>query len=74
MATGWGIGTGITLLVVGAILSFAVRDAVPGIALGTIGYICMGAGVLSLVIGLVMYSRATSARATRVVEHRDEIV
>jgi hypothetical protein len=74
MATGWGIGTGITLLVVGAILAFAVRDAIPGVALGTIGYICMGAGVLSLVIGLVMYGRATSTRGTRVVERRDDVV
>ncbi len=73
MATGWGIGTGITLLVVGAILSFAVRDAIPGVSLGTIGYICMGAGVLSLVLGLVMYGRATGTRTTRVVEHRDDV-
>jgi hypothetical protein len=74
MASGWGIGTGITLLVVGAILSFAVRDAIPGVSLGTIGYICMGAGLLSLVIGLVMYTRATSARGARVVERRDDVV
>jgi hypothetical protein len=34
----------------------------------------MGAGVLSLVIGLVMYGRATSTRGTRVVERRDDVV
>jgi hypothetical protein len=34
----------------------------------------MGAGLLSLIIGLVMYTRATSARGTRVVERRDDVV
>jgi len=44
-----GIGIGIALLVVGAILSFAVRDNVPGVDLSMVGYICMGAGVLAII-------------------------
>lgn len=43
-------GTGIALLVIGAILSFAIRDSISGIDLVLIGYILMGAGVLGLII------------------------
>ena len=63
------IGAGIALLVVGAVLSFAVRDAVPGVDLALVGYICMGAGVLAVVLGLVTNAQATRRR--NIVEHRD---
>lgn len=63
-------GTGIALLVIGAILSFAVRDAVPNIDLTLIGYICMAAGALAVILGLVTNAQAT--RRTNIVEHRDE--
>ena len=39
-----GIGLGIFLLVVGAILSFGVRDNLSALDLTMVGYICMGAG------------------------------
>jgi tellurite resistance protein TehA-like permease len=61
-------GTGIALLVIGAILSFAVRDMISGVNLTMIGYICMGAGVLAIILGLVTNAQAT--RRTNVVEHR----
>ena len=63
------IGAGIALLVVGAVLSFAVRDAVPGVDLALVGYICMGAGVLAVVLGLIANAQATRRR--NIVEHRD---
>ncbi len=63
-------GTGIALLVIGAILSFAVKDSISGVNLTMIGYICMGAGVLAVILGLVTNAQAT--RRTNVVEHRDE--
>lgn len=66
------MGIGIALLVVGAILSFAVRDSVPGIDLSVIGYICMGAGALALVLSLVANAQATNTKRTNVVEHRDD--
>jgi hypothetical protein len=69
-----GIGVGIALLVVGAILSFAVRDNVPGVNLSMVGYICMGAGVLALVLSLVLNAQATRTKHTAVVEHRDDVV
>ncbi|QGF24600.1 DUF6458 family protein [Raineyella fluvialis] len=53
------IGTGIGLLVIGAILSFAVKNAVPGVNLTVIGYICMGAGVLAVILGLISNAQAT---------------
>ena len=63
-------GIGIALLVVGAILSFAVRDSVPGVDLSVIGYICMGAGALALILSLVASAQATTR--TNIVEHRDD--
>ena len=66
------LGIGIGLLVIGAVLSFAVRDAVPGVDLVMIGYICMGAGALAVVLGLITNTQATNTRHKQVVEHRDE--
>ena len=68
------MGIGIALLVVGAILSFAVKDSVPGVDLTMIGYICMGAGALALILALVSNAQATRTKRTNVVEHRDDTV
>ncbi|MCC6496478.1 MAG: hypothetical protein IT193_09485 [Propionibacteriaceae bacterium] len=65
------MGIGIALLAIGAILSFAVRDAVPGVDLTMVGYICMGAGALALILALVANAQATNTKRTNVVEHRD---
>ncbi len=65
-------GAGIVLLVIGAILSFAVKDSVPNVNLALIGYICMGAGALAVILGLV--TNAQASRRTNIVEHRDEQV
>lgn len=66
-----GMGIGIALLVVGAILSFAIRDSISGVDLSMIGYICMGAGALALILSLVMTAQATNTKHT-LVEHRDD--
>jgi hypothetical protein len=70
-----GIGTSIFLLAVGAILKFAVTDAIAGIELATVGVILMIAGILGLLISLLMMSRARTAVVPRerVVE-RDPLV
>lgn len=52
------IGLGIFLLVVGAILSFAVRDSINAVDLTMIGYICMGAGALAIVLSFVAQAGA----------------
>lgn len=49
-----GIGIGIVLLVVGAILALAVNADIAGIDINIIGYIVMAGGVLALIIGLVI--------------------
>ena len=66
-----GIGGGIVLIVIGAILSFAVKDSVDGVDLELIGYICMGAGLLALIIALVMNSQRSNTTHREVVERRD---
>ncbi|KQQ05466.1 MULTISPECIES: DUF6458 family protein [unclassified Rathayibacter] len=58
------IGAGIFLLVVGAILAFAVDVQVAGIDLKTIGYILMAAGVVGLILGLVLMTRRRQAVST----------
>lgn len=58
------IGTGIVLIVLGAILTFAVNVQVEAVNLDLIGYILMGGGALVVVLGLIMMTvrRDRSAR------------
>ena len=48
------LGTGIFLLVVGAILAFAVQDRWSAVDLTMIGWIAMAAGVLTIILSLVI--------------------
>ena len=66
-----GIGAGIFLIVVGAILSFAVSDHVSGIDLTVVGYICMGAGALALIIAIILNAQRSNTTHREVVERRD---
>ena len=66
------VGLGIFLLVVGAILSFAVKDSLNSIDLTMIGYIMMGGGALALLMSILMGQQArtraggySSTRVTR---------
>lgn len=63
------IGSSIALIVLGAIMSFAIPDALEGINLELIGYILMGAGVLSLLLTLIV-SRPRTQRSSSAV-HQD---
>jgi hypothetical protein len=67
-----GIGGGIFLIVVGAILAFAVSDAVQGVDLAMIGYICMAAGVLTVIIALVVNAQRTNTSHREVIERHDD--
>jgi hypothetical protein len=61
-----GIGTGIFLFVVGAILTFALNFQVTWINLDLVGYLLMGAGVVVFVISLILVVRKrTSVSTTR---------
>lgn len=66
-----GIGGGIALLVIGAILSFGVSDRLEGIDLTVIGYICMGAGVLTLILAIAFNAQRTNTTHREVIERHD---
>jgi hypothetical protein len=51
------IGLGIFLIVVGAILTFALNASVDAVNLGMIGWICMAAGVVAILLSLVVTRR-----------------
>ncbi len=58
------IGLGIFLFVVGAILAFALNVQVDWIDLHLVGYLCMGAGVVVVIIGLVLMMRKRQSVTT----------
>ena len=60
-----GIGSGIALIVIGAILAFAVNVELGGfVDLSLIGYILMGAGVVVFLISLVLMMRRRQSVST----------
>jgi hypothetical protein len=66
-----GIGLGITLLVIGAILYFTgIDESIVSGGLDTVGLILMIGGVLALVMGLVMNAQRTRTQHTTVTERR----
>lgn len=68
-----GIGSSIFLLALGAILAFAVTDAINGVDLTVVGYILMAAGAIGVALFLTVFNRDRSAVGTRgdvVVEDR----
>ena len=48
-----GIGTGIVMMVVGAVLRFAINLPNPVIDLPTVGVILLGAGFVALALGIL---------------------
>ncbi|MGC4175449.1 DUF6458 family protein [Demequina sp.] len=65
------LGGGFFLIVVGAILAFAVKDSWDAIDLTMVGYICLAAGVLAVIISLVVNGQ--NRKTTHVVDqHVDE--
>jgi hypothetical protein len=64
-----GIGVGILLIVVGAILTFAVDATVAGLDLDVVGWVLMLAGVAGLILFFYM-SRRRRSPATVVTERR----
>ncbi len=67
------LGSGIFLIVVGAIAAFAVEDAIDGVDLAMVGYIAMAAGVVAIVVSLIVNGQRshTTHREIRD-EHVDE--
>lgn len=70
-----GIGVGLFLIAVGAILTFAVNASVSGIDLDTIGIILMIVGGLGLLLSLLFWSSFSPYRRDdrTVVRERDVV-
>lgn len=58
-----GIGVGVFLLAVGAILTFAVEYEVAGVNIDVVGWILMGAGLLAVLLSLLVFGPRRRARA-----------
>jgi len=77
-----GIGLGVFLVVVGAILVFGVNASVAGLDLTAIGYILIGAGLLVIILSLLVFmprtrrarrtAITTDAQGRQVVTERDD--
>lgn len=65
-----GIGTGVFLLAVGAVLAFAVNVDVSGISLSAVGVILMIAGAIALAAALIVRSRHTEEHVVHERGHR----
>jgi len=62
------IGASIFLLVIGAILTFAVNVTTEGFNLNTVGIILMVAGLIGLLLSLLFWSSFSPYRRRRVVD------
>jgi hypothetical protein len=51
-----GLGVGIFLTAIGAILAFAVNTSVSGIEIRTIGWILMVVGIAGVVLSMIFWS------------------
>jgi protein-S-isoprenylcysteine O-methyltransferase Ste14 len=58
------IGLGIFLIVIGAILTFALNVSVDVVDLDLIGWILMGAGLVVVIIGVALLTRKRRTVAT----------
>jgi hypothetical protein len=67
-----GLGVGIFLTAIGAVLAFAVNTSVSGIEIKTIGWILMAVGILGIVLSMIFWSSwggpGGSRRRTTVVD------
>jgi predicted membrane channel-forming protein YqfA (hemolysin III family) len=68
------LGVSIFLLVVGAILTFAVDVTTSGFSINTVGIILMIAGALGLVLSLLFWSSFAPYRRGRTVAGPDTVV
>lgn len=58
------IGSSIALIVIGAVLSFAVADIFSGVDLTLIGYILMAAGALGLIASMFLMAPRNNHRVS----------
>ncbi len=58
------IGLGIVLIVIGAVLAFALKVDIPGVGDDTLGYILMIAGVVAILLSFAMTRRRSTGYTT----------
>jgi uncharacterized membrane protein YidH (DUF202 family) len=68
------IGVGIFLMVLGAILAFAVETDVPGINVNSLGVILMLIGLVAVVYSLMFWSNVTPWGRRRIAARRRVVV
>ena len=51
-----GLGVGLFLIAVGAILTFAVNATVSGVDINTVGWILMAVGLAGIILSLLFWS------------------
>jgi len=66
-----GVGAGIFLLVIGGIFAFGIRDQWEALDLTAIGYICMAAGALAIMLALVLNRQRAHTSHSEYVERRE---
>jgi hypothetical protein len=64
-----GIGAGIFLVAVGAILTFAVDWTANGVNIHTVGIILMIAGVAGIILDVALFAPRRRSRSTTVVSN-----
>jgi hypothetical protein len=62
------IGSGIFLVVVGAILAFAVNVESSVVDVEVVGWICMAAGVVAIIVSLVLAAQARNTTHREIVD------
>ncbi len=62
------LGSGIALIVIGAVLSFALDLQVEGVDFVLIGYICMGAGLVAVILSLIVNAQRANTSHRQVTE------
>lgn len=66
-----GIGAGVFLAAIGAVLAFAVRDNLSDVDLTAVGYILMIAGIVGILLDLIIFApRRRDVAGGAVVEER----
>jgi hypothetical protein len=63
-----GIGAGLFLIALGAILTFAVEAEVSGIDISVVGVICMAIGAVGIILTMLFWRDNAPYRRGRVVE------
>ena len=66
------IGSGIFLIVLGAILAFAVNVETSAVDLEVIGYICIAAGVIAIIVSLVVNAQARKTTHHEIVDQNTD--